>query len=83
MNILNDIQDDYGISIDFYNELSKNIQYNHKKKSKDLLLFMDELPHRLRIDLSVKIHEKMHAHVQYFMKKDKTFICWISNILKP
>ena len=25
----------------------------------------------------------MHAHVLFFKSKDKSFICWISNILKP
>ena len=63
LGILDDIQDDYEITVDFYNELSKNIQYNHKKKSKDLFMFMEDLPHRLRIELSMKIHEKMHSHV--------------------
>jgi hypothetical protein len=83
MNILNDIQEEYQISIDFYNELSKNIQYNHRKKSKDLLNFMEELPHRLRLELAMVIHDKLYNKVKFFEKKDKSFIAWISNILRP
>jgi hypothetical protein len=56
MDALQEIQDEYNLDIDLYNEISKNIQYNHRKKSKDLIKFMDDLPHKLRVELALIVH---------------------------
>ena len=56
MSTLQSLAQDYGIDPEFYNELSKSIQYNHMKKGKDLVSFLDELPHKQRFELAMIIH---------------------------
>lgn len=49
-----------------FNEISKHIQYNCRKKSKDMIRFLDDLPHKLRVELSMLIHSKMYSSVNFF-----------------
>jgi Ion channel len=56
MSTLHDIQKEYKINHEMFNELSKTVQYNHRKKSKDLIHFMEELPHKLKLELAMVIH---------------------------
>lgn len=49
-----------------FNELSKTVQYNHRKKSKDLVSFMDDLPHKLKLELSMVIFYKLYSGVHFF-----------------
>ena len=56
MSTLHEIQKEYKINHEMFNELSKTVQYNHRKKSKDLMSFMEELPHKLRLELAMVIH---------------------------
>ena len=53
INTLNSIQTEYGVSIDLYNQIAKNIRYDHSKKKKDVMEFMNELPHKLRLELAM------------------------------
>lgn len=68
MDALTDIQEEYNLDIDLYNEISKNIQYNHRKKSKDLIKFMDDLPYKLRVELAMIVHQRMYSSVVFFSK---------------
>lgn len=44
---------------------------------------MEELPHKLRLELAMVIHTKLYSGVLYFHHKDKSFIAWISTLLRP
>jgi hypothetical protein len=58
MSILTDIQKEYKIEMDLFNEISRTVQYNHRKKQKDIMIFMEELPHKLKLELAMVIHLK-------------------------
>lgn len=66
-----------------YNRLVKTVKYDHSKKSKDVLLFMDELPHKIKLELAMEIHKKMYQTIKFFREKDKSFIAWIGTVLRP
>jgi len=83
ISTLNSIQHDYKIDANLYNRLVKTVKYDHSKKSKDVLLFMDELPHKIKIELAIEIHKKMYETIHFFKSKDKSFIAWIGTVLKP
>lgn len=83
MATLNDIQGEYKINDDLFNKLVKTIKYDHSKKSKDVLQFMEELPHKLKLELAMAIHKKMYASVIFFDKKEKSFIAWIGTVIHP
>lgn len=44
---------------------------------------MEQLPHKLKLELAMVIHMKNYSSVSFFKDKDKTFIAWISTILTP
>jgi hypothetical protein len=60
MAILGQIKHEYGIKNKLFDELTKTIRYDHKKKSKNFNEFIDELPPKLRMKLTVKMHKKNH-----------------------
>jgi hypothetical protein len=81
--VLNDIQIEYEINIELFNKLAKTIQYDHTKKKRDILQFIEELPHKLKLELAMVIHLKMYSTVDFFMGKDKSFIAWIVTLIRP
>lgn len=81
--VLNDITAQFDIDPDFHSQLVKHLQLNHKKRQKDILAFMEELPHKMRLELAMILHNQLYANVNYFKGKDKSFIGWISTLLKP
>lgn len=83
LTTLNEIQCEYRITDDLYNKLVKSIKYDHSKKSKDVLQFMEELPHKLKLELAMQIHKKMYENVNFFKNKDKSFIAWIGTVIRP
>jgi hypothetical protein len=70
MATLNEIQAEYKLENGLFLKLVKTIKYDHSKKSKDVIQFMDELPHKLKIELSMAIHKKMYANVKFFKEKE-------------
>lgn len=81
--VLEEIHEEYGLETDFYNEISRSIQFNHRKKEKEFSLFMDDLPHKLRLGLSMILYEKMYKTINFMQGKDPSFIAWVSAILRP
>ena len=63
---LNEMQIEYDLDIKLFNKLAKTIKYDHTKKKRDTLQFIEELPHMLKLELSMAIHLKMYHHVQFF-----------------
>lgn len=61
MAILNDISNDYRLDVKLFSKLVKTIKYDHSKKSKDVLQFMEELPHKLKVELAMAVHLKMYT----------------------
>ena len=66
MATLNDIKTEYELEEDLFSKLVKTIRYDHSKKSKDVIQFMDELPHKLKLELAMVIHKKMYSTVKFF-----------------
>ena len=64
--ILNNIQKEYKVENDLFNKLAKTIKYDHSKSQKDTLTFMEELPHKLKLELAAAIHKKMYASISFF-----------------
>jgi hypothetical protein len=44
---------------------------------------MEELPHKMRNELSLEIHKKIYKEINFFRDKDHSFIVWIATVLKP
>jgi hypothetical protein len=83
MATLNEIEKEYGIPHTLYDSLRLSIKYDHGKNYNDFKQFMDELPYKLKIELSYLIHSKLYMEVEFFNEKDKSFIAWVGPLLKP
>jgi hypothetical protein len=44
---------------------------------------MDELPHKIKIELAMEIHKRMYETIGFFRNKEKSFIAWIGTVLRP
>ena len=80
---LNQIADEYTLDINLFNKLAKTIKYDHSKKQKDTLVFMEELPHKLKLELAMVMIKRMYANVEFFKDKEKSFIAWVARLIKP
>lgn len=80
---LNEISNEYMIDIQLFNKLAKTIKYDHSKKQKDTINFMEELPHKLKMELAMVIHRRMYMCVNFLKSREKSFIAWIAKIIRP
>lgn len=83
MNTLHSIHKEFKLDPDFFTELSRSVHYNHKMKQKDIIHFMEELPHKLKLELAMVIHMQLYSGVKFFMHRERSFIAWISTLLRP
>jgi hypothetical protein len=83
ISTLNSIQSEYKIELSLYNKCVKTVHYDHSRKQKDFIEFLDELPHKIKIELAMKIHEQMYLSIKFFMSKEKSFIAWVGTLLRP
>ena len=49
----------------------------------DMVQFVNELPHRLRMELAFRIHQNVHRNILFFQNKPKDFLFTLSNLLRP
>ena len=83
ISTLNAISNEYRLNIDLFNKLAKTIKYDHSKKQRDTLAFMEELPHKLKLELAMAMIQKMYSNVEFFQGKEKNFIAWIARLIRP
>lgn len=83
MSTLAQIKTEYKLSNDLHSRLIKSINYDFSKTTKDIQHFMDELPYKLKIELAMEIHKSLYETISFFKGKDKTFIAWVGNTLRP
>ena len=81
LSILNAIQDEYSIDLDLYNKCVRTVRYDHSKKQRDFINFLDELPHKVKVELAMQIHKRMYEALKFFKGKDKSFIAWVGPML--
>jgi len=80
---LNEIRAKYGIEPEVYDEIRKAIKYDHSKNQKDIINFIEELPHKLKVQVAMQIHKEIYTHIKLFQGKEEAFIVWIGPLLKP
>lgn len=83
MTTLESIQQVYGITEELANKIVNAVKYDHHQNSKDVQVFMDDLPTKLKIELAMAIHSKMYANIKFLQGRDHTFIAWIGTYLRP
>ena len=82
LNILNKIYKDYCLPFDLYSRLRKSVKYNSNHEIENLNSFVSELPHNLKIELSLYLHEDTYKHIHFLKDEQMSLIAWICPLLK-
>ena len=45
--------------------------------------FIDDLPHKMKVEISLFIHEKRYKKIKFFKNKTISFITWLCPLLRP
>lgn len=80
---LNRIYKNYCLPLDLYIRIKRSLGYENKKISEDVNRFVDELPYKLKIDLSIYIYEERYSKIKFFRNRTPSFISWMCPLLKP
>lgn len=83
ITILNRIYKDYFLPLDLYERLRQIVKYDYNKDQNDINNFVSELPHKLKLEVSLYIHEETYKKINIFKKRSSAFIAWICPLLKP
>lgn len=83
LELLDSIKSEYNIGPAFYEELRQSLQFETERDLSDVIKFVNELPHRLKIELSVKIHREIIKNIPFFSNKDREFVVFVGPMLKP
>lgn len=57
--------------------------YIKKDNTQELNEFLEELPYKLRIELSLYIYEKRYCKIKFFKDRSASFVSWMCQLLKP
>ena len=57
--------------------------YDAKKDLEDLHMFINVLPHKLKIETCLYIYEERYSKLKYFRDQSVSFITWMCPLLKP
>ena len=83
MQTLNKIIKDYNLPLELQIKLRKSIGYENKKYLHDINMFIEELPHNLKIIVSLYIYEQRYCKIKFFKNRTPSFISWVCPLLKP
>lgn len=69
--------------MDLFTRLKKSLVYENLKDSNDMNNFVMQLPHKLKIELSLYIYEDRYKKIKFLKYCNPSFISWICLQLRP
>lgn len=83
MNILKKLHKDYSLPLELYTRIKQSIRLKYAQDGDDLNAYVDELPHKLKVEVSLYLHEETYNTMVFLKDKSMSFIAWICPLLKP
>ena len=83
IQILNRIFKDYYLPLELYENLKQTLKYDYNKDRNDINHFVEELPHQLKLMVSLHIHEQTYKTIDIFRNRQAAFITWVCPLMKP
>lgn len=75
---------DYCLPLELYIRLKKSLnQYTNHNNQQDITKFVEDLPHKLKIEISIYIYEEKYKKIKMFKTMKANFITWVCPLLKP
>ena len=81
--LLLDIKEEYRLPQALYDDLRSALKFDHQRNIDETISFVEELPHKLRIELAYRIHQKILSGIEFFTGKPKDFIAFVGRKLRP
>ena len=81
--VLNRLYKEFYLPLDLYSRLKQTIKYDSFNDHTDIYNFVDELPHKLKLEVSLFLHEKTYKKINFMKERSGSFITWICPLLKP
>jgi CRP-like cAMP-binding protein len=83
LKILAGIKKEYNLDKDLYDKVRKVIKFDLSRNQKDKMEFLQELPNKLRIELSQIMHDKIVQNLNFFKEQPNDFFAYVAPLLKP
>ena len=83
IQILNRIYKQFYLPLELYQRLKQAVKYDFNKDLNDINQFVHDLPHKLKLEVSLYIHEQTYKRIDCFKGRSSAFIAWICPLLKP
>lgn len=83
LQILSSIKKEFNLDQEIYDKVRKVIKYDLSRNQKDKMNFLQELPNKLRIELSQIMHDSVIQKMYFFNKQPSDFIAYVAPLLKP
>lgn len=81
--VLNKIYKEFKLPLELFIKIKKTMGYESKKDMHDLHNFLNELPYKLKTELSLYVYEQRYMQIKFFKSKNNQFILWMCPQLKP
>ena len=83
LQILSRIKREFNLDQDIYDKIRKVIKYDLSNSQKDKMDFLQELPNKLRIELSHIMHDNVISKMYFFKNQPNDFIAYVAPLLLP
>lgn len=83
LKILASIRKEYNIDKELYDKVRKVIKFDLSRNQRDKMQFLQELPNKLRIELSQIMHDKAIQNLYFFKDQPSDFFAYVAPLLKP
>ena len=83
LKILASIKKEYHLDKELYDKVRKVIKFDLSRNQKDKMEFLQELPNKLRIELSQIMHDKVVQNLYFFKDQPSDFFAYVAPLLKP
>ena len=74
ISVLDNIKKNYNLSEELYVKCKRNLEYNQNNEYEEMNKFLDELPLKLKVDVSLFIYEERYKHISFFDDKSSSFL---------
>ena len=83
LQILSSIKKEFNLDQNIYDKVRKVIKFDLSRNQKDKMMFLQELPNKLRIELSQIMHDKVIQNLYFFRDQPSDFFAYVAPLLKP
>jgi potassium voltage-gated channel Eag-related subfamily H member 8 len=83
LSLLNKLFKEYKLPVKLYANLKQSINYQASNDFEKIHEFTEELPHKLRVELSVYLYRDLYSRLFFLQDKSSSFLAWICPLFKP